>query len=334
MVVGTGSIGNRHLRNLLELGHRDLIAVSEFSKRASLEIDGLSIPVHHNLKSLLEHNKSIKSVFLCNPSSMHYSYLLLCVYHGKHVYLEKPVASSISEITEVESLIRSNPVTIAVGNQFRFDPQLIEIKERIAHNAIGEIHSTHAIQGEHIEDYHPGENFRLGYASRKELGGGVLLTQIHQIDYLNWLLGPFKSVLATYSKPHLLNLDVEENVSYLLCGPKGETVYGHVDYLRRPKIASLVLSGTLGTIEWSYYDRSLKVIGTEPDSSPSVSNINEDRNVLFQRAIKNFFDSIDGKSFPRSTLVDGINALAIVEAIKKSAADQCASKIKTIDELS
>ena len=100
---------------------------------------------------------------------MHYSYLLLCVYHGKHVYLEKPVASSISEITEVESLIRSNPVTIAVGNQFRFDPQLIEIKKKIAHNAIGEIHSTHAIQGEHIEDYHPGENFRLGYASRKEL---------------------------------------------------------------------------------------------------------------------------------------------------------------------
>ena len=333
-VVGTGSIASRHLRNLLELGYRDLIAVSEFSRRSSIEIDGFSIPTSNDFSLLLSEDRSIEVVFLCNPSVFHWSYTLKAVNARKHVYLEKPVAVSVDEITESARLINKSSVTIAVGNQFRFHPQLVEIKEKLKKSELGCIHSVHAIQGEHIADYHPGEDFRLSYATRQELGGGVLLTQIHQIDFLNWLLGPFDHAFAMAPESSALNLGVEENISYLLMGPHKAIVYGHVDYLRRPKQSTLAISGELGSLEWSYYDGTLSWTGAKPGSVAQVTELQVDRDAIFKEAITDFFRSIQDGSAPRSTLVDGINAVAIVDTIKRSCSTHSLEEIRSINELS
>ena len=192
-IIGTGSAGRRHLTNLLSHSHHDVVAVSEHRKCADLEILGKKVPVFHNFDELLEIDSSIDSVFICNPSSMHSDYLLRSVEANKNVYVEKPVAVNLGEISEIEERIRSRSVTVAVGNQFRFHPHLISIKEMIDEGVLGDIFSVHAIQGEHIADYHPGEDYRRGYAARRELGGGILLTQIHQIDYLHWLFGTIQN---------------------------------------------------------------------------------------------------------------------------------------------
>ena len=317
-IIGTGSAGRRHLTNLLSHGHHDVVAVSEHRKCTDLEILGKKVPVFHNFDELLEIDSSIDSVFICNPSSMHSDYLLRSVEANKNVYVEKPVAVNLGEISEIEQRIRSRSVTVAVGNQFRFHPHLISIKEMIDEGVLGDIFSVHAIQGEHIADYHPGEDYRRGYAARRELGGGILLTQIHQIDYLHWLFGPFKTVMAAEPEKHSLKLGVEENISYLLKNSHGMVVYGHVDYLRRPKQASLSISGTKGTIEWSYYENELKWVSSKIDTDAHTSYHSEERNQLFVDSAVNFLNSVDTHSAPRSTLVDGINALAIVESIQKS----------------
>ena len=95
-------------------------------------------------------------------------------------------------------------------------------------------------------------------------------------------------------------------------------VYGHVDYLRRPKRASLHVCGRKGTIEWSYYEKSLKWVGSGIDAEADISYHSEDRNQLFVDSALDFLSSAERHSSPRSTLVDGINALAIVDSIQKS----------------
>ncbi len=332
-VVGTGSIGRRHLTNLIALGCHEVIAVSEHQKLDTLEINGLKIPVYHDFSSLLESDNPIDAVFICNPSSMHADYLVRSVAAGKNVYLEKPVAVDLDQIIKTKDFTSPQPVIVAVGNQFRFHPHLVSIKNKIQSGALGEILSAQAVQGEHLADYHPGEDYRQSYAARRELGGGVLLTQIHQIDYLNWLLGPFESVVAVNQEKNSLGLDVEENVSYLLRNTSGVIAYGHVDYLRRPKQAALVIAGTKGTIEWSFYDQSLKWVGIGEDVVDTSYN-SQDRNQLFYDAALDFLESIEQQREPRSTLTDGINSLAIVDAIKQSIASNEPVRIKAINELS
>ena len=333
-VVGTGSIGRRHLANLLSLNRGDVIAVSEHHKITSLTVNGMQIPISHNFDELLKTEEKIDTVFICNPTSMHADYLAKSLTAGKNVYLEKPVAINLAQVTELRDLVLSHSATIAVGHQFRFHPHLIALKDRIESGALGQIQSVQALQGEHIADYHPEEDYRQSYAARNELGGGVLLTQIHQMDYLNWLLGPFEDVIATNQESSFLGLDVEENVSYLMRSQRGVVVYGHVDFLRRPKHLSLTIAGTEGAVEWRYYEGSLSWTPADPREKPDISYIPLERNQLFHNAVGDFLESINKQRSPRSTFIDGVNSLAIVDAIKTSTATGNNTRVKIFDELS
>ena len=66
--------------------------------------------------------------------------------------------------------------------------------------------------GEYLPYWHPKEDYKKSYASRKKLGGGVILTLIHEIDYLFWIFGKFKSVYSTGGNLTKLNTDVEDTV--------------------------------------------------------------------------------------------------------------------------
>ena len=154
------------------------------------------------------------------------------------------------------------------------------------------------------------------------------------MDYLNWLLGPFEDVIATNQESSFLGLDVEENVSYLMRSQRGVVVYGHVDFLRRPKHLSLTIAGTEGAVEWRYYEGSLSWTPADPREKPDISYIPLERNQLFHNAVGDFLESINKQRSPRSTFIDGVNSLAIVDAIKTSTATGNNTRVKIFDELS
>jgi predicted dehydrogenase len=300
----------------LSLGHNELLAVSEHRKIQQLSIEGAEIPVLHDFKQAIE--SQIEIVFLCNPTSMHADYLARALNAGKHVFLEKPAATTATELTTVMKMQRSNSPTIAVGHQFRFNPHLLELKENVEQGSVGRILQVEAVQGEHIADYHPKEDYRQGYAARADLGGGVLLTQIHQIDYLNWLFGPFESVTATGGQTGMLEIDVEDNVSYILQNRDAIGVYGHVNFLRRPKQVRMTVSGTEGTFNWDYYAGLLSWTPSRANASTRTVSSTAPRNQMFRDLVVDFLDAIAGQYSPRSTLEDGLTSLKIVDAIKQS----------------
>ena len=213
-VIGTGSIWRRHIDNLIGLGYDDVFAVSEHKKITTLEIGSRSVQVVNDVDTALK--SAVDCVFICNPTGLHYRYLEKAISARMHVFVEKPVGSTTTGFNELLKESKKNKLTVGVGNQFRFHPHLVEIRNKVRENKLGNILRVEAVQGEHIADYHPTEDYHESYAVRKDLGGGVLLTQIHQIDYLNWIFGPFSRVFATSRQPSILNIDAEESVSYFL----------------------------------------------------------------------------------------------------------------------
>jgi predicted dehydrogenase len=316
-VVGTGSVGLRHLGNLAALGVEHLTAVSEHGRKDHVTVGGRNIPVLHDYGLALAGD--CDAVFICNPTVLHLDYLRRAVAAGKHVYLEKPAALSAEGVAGLAAEAERRGLTVAVGHQFRFNPLLLALKERVG--SLGLLLDVAAMQGEHLADYHPDEDYRLGYAARSELGGGVLLTQIHQIDYLNWIFGPFRSVYAVGGRRGPLEIDVEDTVSYLLERADGTPVHGHLDYLQRPKRVALSVAGAQGRLDWDYFAGTLAFTPARAGAEPELRHEPLDRNAMFLGIVGDFLEAVRDRRPPRSTLADAATDLVIVDAIKRSAAE-------------
>ncbi|NKB20032.1 MAG: hypothetical protein GKS01_05740 [Alphaproteobacteria bacterium] len=315
-IIGTGSIGRRHIGNLLKLGVQDIVAVSEHNRRSDLKIDGSDIAISHDFNTTLE--EGVDAVFICNPTSMHLSYVKTALRAGVHIFLEKPAATSANGVEEMVQLANDHNTIIAVGHQYRFNKMLNAFRSKVDDGLLGSLLSVEGNLGEHIADYHPEEDYRQSYAARADLGGGVLLTQIHQIDYLNWIFGPFDSVYAIGGKCSALNIDVEASVSYLLRTHSCVPVFGHLDYLQRPKRVTLSATGDKGRLDWDYFANRLTFTPASLDATPVIEETIFDRNAMFLDLTQDFLTAITTGGLPRSTLRDGLTALQIVDAIKTS----------------
>jgi predicted dehydrogenase len=324
-VVGTGSVGRRHIGNLLGLGVRDVVAVSEHNRNASLQLAGTEVAVRHDFAEVL--GEAFDAVVIANPTSLHLDYLARAIDAGKHVYLEKPASTSQAGLAELEARARQRGLVVAMGTMYRFNTRLVSLRDRVRRGDVGRILSAESVIGEHIADYHPGEDYRQSYTARSELGGGVLLTQIHQIDWLNWIFGPFETAFAVGGKVSDLEIDVEDSATYLLRAADGTPAYGHLDYLQRPKRAGLTVTGTGGRLEWDLFSHSLTFTKAVNGAEPECETLDYDRNAMFVAAMEDFLTSAKNGTMPRATLEDGRRALAVVDAIKASMTNNRAERI-------
>lgn len=315
-VVGTGSAGRRHLANLAQLGVSDLIAVSEYRRVSHLTAGGRDVRVLDSYDQALA---EVDAVVIANPTTFHLDYTARAVAAGRHVLCEKPAATSSAGVADLAQQAAAAGVVVAIGCQFRFNPQLEELRARCRSGELGRLIDVDATQGECLEDYHPDEDYRTSYAARSELGGGVLLTQIHQLDALHWMFGPFEEVLAVGGRLGELEIDVEDSVTYLLRSIDGVAVRGHVDFLRRPRRMEMTVVGTQGSAHWDYYAGRLEMIdGSRLGRSSGWEQL-LDRNQMFLALTADFLATVEGHhARPRTTLDDAAEVLALVDAIKES----------------
>jgi predicted dehydrogenase len=316
-VVGTGSIGRRHLGTLLARGETELVAVSEHGRRASLTVDGVDVPVTHRLDDALG---DADLVVVATPTSMHRDQAAAAVAAGCHVLVEKPVGAASAGLDAVADAAEDRGLVAAAAHQFRFEPGLVALRDMVGAGDLGTILGVEAHQGEHLADYHPDEDYRAGYAARRELGGGVLRTQIHHIDALDWIFGPVARVYAAGGHRTDLEIDVEDTASYLFRTGDGTPVHGHVDYRQRPKRVSLAVVGSEGRADWDHYGGRLVHTPNATGAAPIERTWPYDRAAMFAAQWEDVLAAVRTGSAPRTPLRDGIRAVRLVEFIERSMA--------------
>lgn len=325
LIVGFGSIGRRHLRNLKALGYKNFVLYR--TGKSTLPDDEIAdIPTEYDLAKALAH-KPITTI-IANPTALHMPVALAAARAGSHLFLEKPISHTLDGIEELSSLVREKGLIVSVGFQFRFHPLLQQVKRLLEEDAIGPVTSVQAHWGEYLPGWHPGEDYRQSFSAREELGGGVLLTLCHPFDYLCWLIGEVDSVSAIQSHSGGLGIDVEDSADVLLQFTSGAIGNVHLDYIQRPGEHFLRIIGQNGVIYWDNSD-GLKW-QAQPDGKWEEAHVPDDfdRNALFIDEILHFMYCITGKEQPLCTLDDGIKALKIVLAAKESAAKGRVIKLK------
>lgn len=317
LIVGLGSIGRRHLKNLKALGHKNFVLYrTGKSTLPDKEID--DIPTEYDLVKALAH-KPIATI-IANPTSLHIPVALAAARSGSHLFLEKPISHNLDGIDELQRLVRKNRLIVQVGFQFRFHPGLLYVKHLLEENVIGRIISVSAHWGEYLPDWHPWEDYRQSYSAKKKLGGGVLLTLCHPFDYLRWLIGEATSVSTIESRSGGLEIDVEDTADVLVQFKSGAIGNVHLDYIERPAQHFVHIIGQDGIIHWNNSDASVKWrSGLNEKWKKKLAPKNFERNKLYLSEMRHFLDCIAKSEQPLCTLDDGIQALKIILAAKNSA---------------
>lgn len=317
LIAGLGSIGRRHLRHLTALGQEDIFLYR--TNRSSLPDDELAAyPVETDLAAALAHKPD--AVIVSNPTALHLEAAIPAAKTGCHLLLEKPVSHNTEGLGELHQAVEENGVRVLVGFQFRYHPGLQKIEELLAAKTIGRPLSFRAHWGEYLPGWHPWEDYRSSYAARKDLGGGVVRTVTHPLDYLHWLFGGVGSLWAFAGHLGDLEMDVEDTAEIGLRFKNGVTGSLHLNYNQRPPRHQLEIVCTGGTIRWDNDGKALEVYSAEEESwqhYPLPAGFERDH--LFRAQMNHFLEVAAGKTPPLCSLEDGIYALKLAVAALESA---------------
>lgn len=314
LIAGFGSIGRRHFRNLKALGQNDIVLLR--SHRSTLETDEIKdVPVETTIEAALAHKPD--GVIIANPTALHLDVAIPVAKAGVHILMEKPVSDSTDRMDELQVVLDASGAQLLVGFQFRFHPGLQKVKALIEAGTIGRVLYARAHWGEYLPNWHPWEDYRKGYAARKDLGGGVVRTLSHPIDYMRFLLGEVEDVKATTGNCSSLELtDVEDMGEMQFRHANGAISTIHVNYFQRPPKHDLEIIGEKGTIKWDNADGICRWWTEEQDewrSEPLPDGF--DRNDLFLAETAKFLEMVEGKSESPCTLQDGLRVQEIIEEV-------------------
>jgi len=320
MVAGLGSIGRRHLRHLVALGQRDVLLYR--THKATLPDEDLKdFPVETDLSKALAWGPD--GVVVSNPTALHLDVAIPAAQAGCHLLLEKPVSHNLERLDELQAAAQASGARILVGFQFRYHPGLRQVAAMLAEGAVGRPLSVRAHWGEYLPGWHPWEDYRQSYSARKDLGGGVVLTLTHPLDYLRWLLGDVQALWAFTAQESDLDLDVEDAAEIGLRFKSGVIGSLHLDYNQRPPRHQLEIVCSGGTIRWDNAGTAVEVFATDKgewSNFPLPENF--ERDDLFRAQMSHFLEVAQGKSLPACTLQDGVKALELALAVHRSQAEK------------
>ncbi len=317
LICGLGSIGRRHLRNLQALGERDIVLLrSGKSTLPDEELDGL--PVERDVERALERWRP-EAVIVANPTALHLQVALPAARAGCHLLLEKPVSHQLGGLDELQRALERHGKRALVGFQFRFHPILARVKELLDTGHIGRVLSARGVWGEYLPGWHPWEDYRTSYSARRDLGGGVVLTLCHPLDYLRWLLGEVQGVTAQVWNSGALDIEAEDNADILLRMADGARVSLHLDYNQRPAAHWLEVVGSQGFLRWDYHAGELRWRTAEMPAWEVEPDPPEfERNDMFLAEMRHFLRVVAGEEQPRCSLADGVRALQIALAVHRA----------------
>jgi predicted dehydrogenase len=184
-VIGCGAIAYwSHLRELKRLRGAHLLAAADPDPAARERAARLAkIPTYSEASQLLE-RPDVDAVVICAPTHLHADLAMAAARAGKHVYLEKPIATSADDAQRLAKVVRQTDICLVVGFNRRCHPLHVQARELIASGAIGAVRAVLSCFNEPLVPA-----TMPAWKRARSTGGGVLLDLAsHHVDLLRWFL--------------------------------------------------------------------------------------------------------------------------------------------------
>ena len=325
LFIGLGGAGQRHLRiftNLLKDSSTKFIAYRHKGKTPLLNEDftvnnsesiesKFNIEIFNSFSLALEQKPDL--AVISTPSSKHAPYIKDCVNNGINIFVEKPFSNNLDDFDEISHVIQRKNLIFYTGYQRRFHPLVQKVQELLYQDHIGKIISAEFYVKSYLPEWHQYENYRDLFAAKKELGGGVLLTEIHEIDLCHLFFGKPQYVSCLCGNFFKDDLDVEDTATLNLLY-KNFSASINMCFVQKHLKRGFSISGIYGYIEVDFIENTILIDHYKKGASESKVSIANDELFNIQNAA-----FLSGK-IPNSisNLKSVRETLEIVEAAKLS----------------
>ncbi|MBI1984657.1 MAG: Gfo/Idh/MocA family oxidoreductase [Candidatus Wildermuthbacteria bacterium] len=291
LLIGFGSIGQRHYENLRKLGYKDIAVYDPNNAR---------FKEHQDFKRF-------EAVFVCNPTHMHAATALKAARAGCNLFIEKPLSHSSSGLQEVLAEAKKRKLVTFVACNLRFHPAIKKVKSLLERKFLGKVYAIYLEYGRYLPYQRPFVDYQKTYAARKSMGGGILLDDVHDFDLLFWL-NNFEGVRKSdilCAKASNLDIDVEDicNAHFLF----RNNVVGNIrcDYLQQHKKRSLKIIGEKGNLEWNFRENIVwfeYARNGQEKKRRLFTGSKEDEEIMYRYELKYFLSCARSKKQTFNTL--------------------------------
>jgi predicted dehydrogenase len=317
LICGLGSIGRRHLRHFRALGVERIDAYR--TGKATLVDEGQPIPnrVFESLEqALAEHPEA---VIVANPTSLHTETALAAVKSGAHVLVEKPVSNTRNGLDILEEEAKKRNLCVCVGFNMRFHPALRAVHQIVSSGTpLGKPLMARIHFGTFLPDWHPWEDYKKSYAAMKNLGGGVTLTNSHELDYALWILGSADQVIGMTSTLNPLGTNVEELSAVLIRHSSGAISAITLSFAQKPPSRGIEMAFERGSVKVDLLAGSWVI--SEAGGAKSEQRVNDDFQIdeTYRLQAQAFMRAVEGHREDLASLADAGASLAIAENVMEA----------------
>lgn len=317
LVVGLGSIGQRHIRIAKDLLPELQIAVLRHQKCDS-ESDKDILKCFTNIDDAISFQP--QAAVIANPATHHIDIAMKLAKAGVHLLIEKPISHESNGVTKLIELCNENNLVLQVGYNLRFLPSLQKFRGLLQTGVIGRQLSVRAEMGQYLPSWRPNTDYRKGVSARKELGGGVLLELSHEIDYLMWLFGNVEWIESSISIQSDLDINVEDT-AHLIMGFAEDNIGKRLvanlslDFIRHDTTRICTVIGEKGTLRWDAVAGIIELFEQDSNCWQEIYRHIAKRDDSYFAEWQNFLASIEGAESPFVNGEDALAVLSIIETI-------------------
>lgn len=315
LVIGTGSIGERHVRCFLKSG-RAQVSICETNARLRDEVGQRYGIVHQFAELKAAFAEPHDAAVIAVPAHLHIDIARHAVGAGLHVLIEKPLSISLEGVEALQEAADSANLVASVAYVYRAHPALVSMRKAIQTGSLGSPVQLTIVAGQHFPTYRPAYRDTY-YANRSQGGGAVQDALTHLVNAAEWLVGPVDRVMADLDHKLIAGVEVEDVVNLL--ARHGDVIASYsLNQYQAPNEATVTVICERGTARFEYHNnRWRRMLGPDsPWQDESVQGL--ERDTLFIRQADSFLDSIAGRTEPLCSLKDGLQTLRVSLAILSS----------------
>tara|TARA_A100001035_G_C27715550_1_gene469312 strand:+ start:14 stop:988 length:975 start_codon:yes stop_codon:yes gene_type:complete len=310
LIISLGSIGKRHLKIIKKI--RPEIKVNLLRRKIPIKKskdEELINKTFNNLKEALK--DGVDAAIIASPSRFHIEHSLELLKANIPILIEKPISDSLKRCFKLNELAKKKNNLITVGYVLRHSKILNEFKNILKENHIGNNLYAEIKCGSYLPNWREDRDYRDTVSANSFLGGGVLLELSHEINYANWLFGPFKDCKSISINTKQLDIDVEDITKIIAVNNNNFLVHIHLDFCSNSNERYCKLFGTLGYLKLDFNSQLITIKKNNSEKFIKIQ-LDEKYNDMYINQTNHFLDCIENNKEPIVTIDDAIETLKLI----------------------
>lgn len=316
LVVGCGSIGERHLRCFQATGRCEPHVCDTNPKQLAQVAERYGVPSYPGLQEALR-AQNFDGIVICTPAQTHLAIARIGAEHGAALLIEKPLAVSLDEVEQTRAAIAQSGRFVAVAYVYHHYPWFTSMREAVVNGIVGKPLHANLVTGQHFPTFRPA--YRDIYYSRRETGGGAIQDALtHMANALEWMLGPATRIFCDAGHLSLEGVTVEDTVNLVV--RHGDVMVSYaLNQFQAVSQMFMEVHGELGSVRlenhnqrWGHWKRG--------DTEWTWHNFPPmERDTPFIDQANAFLDGMEGKPNLLCTFEEGVQTLRFNLAALQSA---------------